>query len=421
MLDAKDKLTGLPVDLYDLFAPAYAAGARVHNNSWGSLAAGSYRIASREVDDFVHDHRDMVIVFSAGNAGQSADPMVPDKRNVDPGYVNRKSLGAPATAKNCISVGASRSDRTAGGYSTLTYGAWDAFPEAAGQEAKDISKQTVSGNPEGIAGFSSRGPCDGERMKPDLVAPGTDVISCKSSIAPLSNYWGPLPPGHDYAYNGGTSMAAPLVAGCAALVRQYYRTHRNHSPSAALVKATLINGCRWMSGDDSIANHGKAPNYHQGFGRIDMQNTLPVVLNAAGQVPFSLHFIDPWQDATRHLRITGQGHQYRFTLPSDGTLRICLAYTDLPAPGLNNNLNLLLQRLPSPLTKWNGNEDVPGSLGGPDPTNNVEVIRFDSANPARAGDYVIQVTAFNLLGGPGQDYALVVTSSATIANWELLI
>ena len=47
---------------------------------------------------------------------------------------------------------------------------------------------------------------------------------------------------------GGTSMAAPLVAGCAALVREYYVSKRHHEPSAALLKATLINGTRWLTG-----------------------------------------------------------------------------------------------------------------------------------------------------------------------------
>jgi serine protease AprX len=37
-------------------------------------------------------------------------------------------------------------------------------------------------------------------------------------------------------------MAAPLVSGCAALVREYYTSQKRISPSAALLKATLING-----------------------------------------------------------------------------------------------------------------------------------------------------------------------------------
>jgi serine protease AprX len=61
-------------------------------------------------------------------------------------------------------------------------------------------------------------------------------------------------------------MATPLVAGCAALVREYYIKDRKHEPSAALLKATLINSTKWLRGQGSIAQHNRLlPNYHQGF------------------------------------------------------------------------------------------------------------------------------------------------------------
>ena len=97
-------------------------------------------------------------------------------------------------------------------------------------------------------------------------------------------------------------MATPLVAGCAALVREYYVARRGHEPSAALMKATLINGTRWLSGWDAIADHALRPNYHQGFGAVDMATTLPN--NTAPTL--ALEFVDPWQNAADHLRRSGQ-------------------------------------------------------------------------------------------------------------------
>jgi hypothetical protein len=79
-------LSGLPADLGDLFQQAYAGGARVHSNSWGSASAGEYTTDSVNADEFVWSHRDMTVTFSAGNAGVDADA---DGRVDD-------SLGAPA-------------------------------------------------------------------------------------------------------------------------------------------------------------------------------------------------------------------------------------------------------------------------------------------------------------------------------------
>jgi hypothetical protein len=91
-------------------------------------------------------------------------------------------------------------------------------------------------------------------------------------------------------------------------------------------------------------------------------------------------------------------------------LRICLAYTDAPARGLQNNVSLLVNHLQSG-KKWQGNEQLADALTLPDPDNNVEVVRI--ANPA-AGTYLIQVFAANMLKPP-QDFALVVTGDGVPA------
>jgi subtilisin family serine protease len=392
LLDAQGGLGGLPLDLGDLFDEAYRNGARIHNNSWGSATSSRYTINASEVDDFVANHRDMLIVISAGNEGNAADP----RTNSALGFVDWLSIGSPASCKNALTVGASRSDRTANGYATLTYGnAWpNHFPDPP------VANDKVSGDPQSLAAFSSRGPCDDRRIKPDVVAPGTDIASTKSSRAPLSHFWSAYPGNAQYAFMGGTSMAAPLVSGCAALVREYFVTTRNHQPSAALLKATLINGTTWLSGTDSIAPAIGTPNYHQGFGRINLADTIP----NATRPQVQLRFVDDWQTPAQSFTMTGQRKRYQFSIAAPaGPLRICLAYTDLAMRALQNDLNLFLQ-LPSG-QKMFGNAQVSDSLHIPDPANNVEIIRVD--HPV-AGPYLIQVAATNLLRGP-QDFALIVT------------
>ena len=192
----------------------------------------------------------------------------------------------------------------------------------------------MSGDPEALAAFSSRGPCDDRRIKPDLVAPGTDILSTRSSTAPADHYWG-LHANNRYAYmRGGTSMASPLAAGCAALVREYFVTERGIFPSAALLKAALINGTRWLTSSDSIADHGQQPNYHQGFGEIHLPTTLP----SAAEPTLALEFVDTWQTPAQQLKRTGDMIRYTVTVNQGRPLRLCLAYTDLPARALQNDL-----------------------------------------------------------------------------------
>jgi len=281
-------------------------------------------------------------------------------------------------------------------------GTWPkAFPDPP------IANEFISGDAESLAAFSSRGPCDDYRIKPDVVAPGTDIASTRSSLAPSAHFWGSYPaapsqpPNPKYAYDGGTSMATPLVSGCAALIRQYYLDKRNHPPSAALLKATIVNSGKWLSGSDSTAPKNGTPNYHQGHGRVSMERAIPNDFDPKLQ----LQFVDDWQDPAKSLARTGDSRRFQFAVPKGvPEIRICLAYTDAPARALQNNLNLIVQHVQSG-TRWTGNSSLPDGITRLDTTNNVERVIIENPQP---GNYVVLVVASNLLKAP-QDFALVVT------------
>ncbi|MBB5956841.1 hypothetical protein FHS29_003434 [Saccharothrix tamanrassetensis] len=385
VMDGRGRLTGLPVDLNDLLAEAYDAGARIHNDSWGADADSVYRMSSLEIDEFVAEHPDMLVVVAAGNDGRAAAP-----RHVPRGFVDLFSVNAPATAKNALTVGASRSTRDV---PDLTWREWSpaAFPDGP------IGEERVGGNPESLAAFSSRGPCqEHDRIKPDLVAPGTCVVSTRSALAPDSTFWD----GWDdnYAVLGGTSMAAPLVAGSAALVREWF-TAGAHAPSAALLKATLVNGTRWLGGRDARADHPHPPNFHQGFGLLDLTTTLPAL------------FADTGADASACPPLHRLGQTVRLPLhpAGPGPLRVCLAWTDPPGRGIQHALSLVVVHRSSG-RHWLGNERRRTTYATADTANNVQVVRIDRPAP---GDYEVEITAISELLFGAQDFALAVSGAST--------
>jgi hypothetical protein len=188
------------------------------------------------------------------------------------------------------------------------------------------------------------------------------------------------------------------------LVRQYYVDARNHSPSAALLKATLINSTRKLSAADALADFGDLPNMHQGFGCIHMSWAIPSPVYPN----LRLEFLDTWQAANQQFKVSGQRFRYQFSLAGGPRLSLCLVWTDSPGRALQNNLNLVVQRS-SDGKKWPGNEHLPMALAPVDQDNNVELVRLENPTP---GQYWIQVSAANLLTS-SQDFALVVVGDLT--------
>ena len=374
-------LTGIPVDLEKLFQQAYDDGARIHSNSWGGDVAGVYDEEAGEVDEFVWTHKDMIILFSAGNSGMDA--------NRD-GKVDPDSMGSPGTAKNCITVGASENVRGHGGYQDSYGRLWQSdFPK------NPIKSDLISNNAEGMVAFSSRGPTDDGRIKPDIVAPGTNILSTRSSKA-TGDGWGLY--NQYYMYMGGTSMACPLTAGAATLVRQYYTDIRAHvEPSAALIKATLINGATEMKGQYTPSEAGKVPNNDQGWGRVNIKESL------FPELPKKIMFVDNCKDPNYSLS-TGENKTFEYTV-SETTIpmKITLVWTDYPGPSLVNQLNLVVT---SPGGKvYHGNQFAPPYDASFDETNNVECIHIDVPE---FGTYTVEVIAKEI-PQEKQDFALVVS------------
>lgn len=389
------------VDSVALFQAAYDEGARIHNLSWGSAVESSYVLNCDDLDSFVAKHPDFLIVVACGNSGVQ-DIMAPGKP------IGTMSLNAPGNAKNCLSVGACCSPRQDGPYKGLPWARYDGVNPP---NAPPMSTLPLTGDDSIVAASSSRGPTDDNRVKPDLVAVGIGVAAARSA-----DRGQPIKPWGDdgrYMYLSGTSMAAPLVSGAAALVRHYLREKRQHLPSAALVKAILINGARWLPGPQQEDATIGQPNYHQGHGRLELPLAFPLVEGGGFRLNFT-DIADTDPAAVRMKEVAGPpalNWRGSFTVLDDvQPLSVTLCWTDPPGRGPQHDLDLAI--IAPGGSFYAGNNllaRVPGRKTDID--NNVE--RIVIAAPTK-GDWVVMVQPRNTFRHP-QGFALAVTGA--IGDW----
>ncbi len=560
--DASGGLGGTPPDLNTLFGQEYTdtLAPRISTNSWGTSGTGGYNTESEQVDTFLWNHPDMLILFSAGNDG---------KDTKGTGIVALGSLDMPASAKDVVTVGASENLRPDLTGPFQTWGAaWpDDFP------ADPIKSDKTADNVNGMAAFSSRGPAADGRIKPDIAAPGSDIISARShawafnddfsagtgkwsfgtpwtittvqgasamtatsdggsiaggwlsptgfidirggasilvfkadytltandalviwfwnddagqwisatdvltntstagswvpvtisfqGLTPFTQMtanqkqhfnfrfefvsnstpsgqayaaitdvrvcpqeWGllssfapsltaaPVPYGspidENYILSGGTSMATPLAAGAAADVRQWLVGKGFSDPSAALMKAVLINGATDMYpgqyGTGQYQEMPVAPNNVEGFGRVNLVNSLI----ASGKR--KIYMID--NRAGNGLKTGGISFSNATVEDGSAPLTVTLVWTDYPStPAASVNIvNVLHLSVTTP----SGAVVYPNGLPTYDSTNNVQ--RVSIPVPA-TGTYGIMVAGHNVpqgVAGTGdQPYAVVVSGDVS--------
>lgn len=376
MGEGLDYVNSLGGTLYHAATTAYADGARIHSNSWGGsccflgllcladfgLCAPAYDEFARDADDAMWEFPDLLITIAAGNNGTCCAS-------------SGAAVGSPGLAKSALTVGASGAG-------------------SAGDNA---------------ASFSSRGPIFDRRTKPDVMAQGDGIVSAASDGSAAGSSCATCT-------MSGTSMATPTAAGLAALVREYLvrgfwpgGTANNDdaiaTPSAALVKAMLINGARDMGGSGADAT---VPNQVEGWGRIHLDDVLY----------FDGDERHLWlADAGADLE-TGAVDSYTLTVGDGQPLKVTLAWTDHPAavnanPHLVNQLRLELVTPDHQV--WT--QKLPAS-GTPDPFQSTDTSGHDDRNVVHqiliaepdAGEYQVHVRGINIaIGKPGQPYALVAT------------
>ncbi len=409
-------------NLETLQSQAFNDGARISANSWGANTAGGYNLNAQRYDALVRDaqpatspfpavgNQEMVIVFAAGNAGPGAG-----------------SVGAPGTAKNVFSVGATENVRS----HSIANGGRD----SAGNDGC-LTPDVEADSANDMAVFSSRGPCSDGRKKPDIVAPGTHVTGGIGQVSPppspagvgsaigcfsgegvcaldgsgtIGSQYNFFPMGQQFfTTSSGTSHSTPAVAGSCALLRQYFINQGFNPPSPAMTKAYLMNSARYLNGAGA---NDTLPSNSQGMGDVNMG----VAFDGANRVLRD-------ELAADKFTASGQSRTFAGTIQDPSKpFRVTLAWTDAPGNttgnAYNNDLDLTVT-VGGVTYKGNVFSGANSTAGGSaDPRNNVESVFLPAGF---SNNFVVTITAANINsdGVPNeaptldQDFGLVIYNAA---------
>lgn len=361
-------------------------GAGNLNPDYRGMATGAY-LYYYDIGGYPHiagavnnlNIRDVVITstsYSEGcNAGYTATTRVVDQQT-------RQN----PTLLHVFSAGNSASS-TCGGNA---YGAGTPWGTITG--GRKQGKATIAtGNLEynsALTASSSRGPAADGRIKPDICSNGTNQMSTAQD--------------NNYQVGGGTSAAAPGIAGLAAQMYHGYRTlNGGADPDAGLIKSAMLNTAR------DLGNRG--PDFFYGWGRVNAHRAMKLI------------------EENRYLDSTisqNGNNSHNVTIGSNvDALQFMIYWTDYEAStaasqALVNNLDLkvvtpsgdtilpwILDPTPNAI-----NLNTPATRGI-DNLNNMEQVLIDTVS---AGTYTLLVNGKTVPQGPQKYFVLWETRSNDI-------
>lgn len=344
---------------------------------------GFYGTRTLQFDQIAFNAPYYLIVESAGNAHAYPGPDVGQDYYGYQSEANQTMVDkGPRPSTISSNTGYDVISTTGNAKNILTVGAVNPLPGGP-SNSKDIS----------IADFSSWGPTDDGRVKPDIVADGVNVTSAGSATSST------------YITLSGTSMAAPNVTGSLYLLQEYYAEKHN----GTFMRSATLKGLACHTAFDA-GNAG--PDYIYGWGLLDMKKAAQALTDNGSK---SL--------ITEKALQQGQTQTYNVVASGNGPLSATISWTD-PAgqatadgvvnsqiPKLVNDLDIRISDGSTTFYPWILDPNNPSAAAktGDNIVDNIEQVFIPGTVPGKA--YTITVTHKGTLQGGSQDYSLIVTGS----------
>lgn len=410
--------------------PVGAGGANVFVDTFTSMQDnaidedvrfGQYDADSEELDGVLNQNPELLSVWAASNdrdddfTGEFAIGGVPHFMRFltnDPwGNVNNRFTGAGwyLVTDNQFTPAPGGDGNNGTGFDSLPGGEQNAKNNLVVGSVNSIIVDPIASNVIASSAFSSHGPTDDGRIKPDIVANGEDVLS---SLATSDTA---------YAASDGTSMAAPGATGGAVLVAEHFANEFGLGggtvPDAVTTKAVILH---------TATDAGTVgPDYQFGWGLLDVQRATEVISSSAA--------LDG--DLILEESYTGEVWEFGIATPQTGSdeLRATIVWSD-PAGTASNDFDNRNTRLVNDLDlqivaysggtetihhPWTLDVNTPNAAAVRNQRNsvdNVEQVLIDS--PIANHEYIIRVSA--PAGVTAQDFSIVVSgvrSGSVITNY----
>lgn len=339
---------------------------------------GNYSSDTRKWDVIANNSPYILSVHAAGNDGSedASDPFIP----------RGDKLSSAKVAKNTLTVGSAN------------------FNAISLDENGELIRPRF-GSVSIISNFSSEGPTDDLRIKPDVLGVGEALFSTSVVKDTLGNFQ------DRYATLQGTSMAAPNVAGTILLLQELYFNENNTYMKSATVKALLCS-----TASDVGAT---GPDYRNGWGLVNAKRSAQVILNNATS---SLILEKALDTVTRE-------YEFEFNLSDNSDSEIALVWNDPAGDSKNGVLNDTTPVLVNDLDlmiigpdnteyyPWKLNEEDPASkaLKGVNNRDNVEIINLESLD---LGIYKVVINykgELTLQNTSEQEFSVIVSNLSEVS------